>query len=408
MGLYRRERTGKGSYVTTSLLAEGVWATGMMNAAALCDARFFPLHDRKNPPNATINLYRTADDQWLMLGTTPDKLPALAKGIGRADLLSDPRFSDATKLAANMAQLTAILDEVFSAQPMAHWHDVLERAHITFSVVMEPAEVVKDPQLRANDIVVPIEGAGGKLTFTISSPIQMHGVAKVPAKRAPEIGEHNEEILEQLGFSATEIEGFRASRAIPGVKHPEVVTTGEWTMSEILTNDPEAFADPRRTNMKTTIQPARFNDCLHPNAHQVGDFRTLGFERESRTAARRSKPRSRLIMGDLTEHAPFVRIHSQCFTGEVLGSLRCDCSDQLEIAMRAIAEEGCGLVIYEHQEGRGIGLMAKLQAYALQDAGLDTVDANHALGLQGGLQDFQLAGRDPARAWHQPGSPSFE
>ena len=193
----------------------------MMNSAALCDARFFPLHDRKNPPNATINLYRTADDQWLILGTTPDKLPALAKGIGRADLLSDPRFSDATKLAANMAQLTAILDEAFSAQPMAHWHDVLERAHITFSVVMEPAEVVKDPQLRANDIVVPIEGAGGKLTFTISSPIQMHGVAKVPAKRAPEIGEHNEEILEQLGFNATEIEGFRASRAIPGVKHPE-------------------------------------------------------------------------------------------------------------------------------------------------------------------------------------------
>jgi crotonobetainyl-CoA:carnitine CoA-transferase CaiB-like acyl-CoA transferase len=125
-----------------------------------------------------------------------------------------------------MAQLTAILDEAFSAQPMAHWHDVLERAHITFSVVMEPAEVVKDPQLRANDIVVPIEGAGGKLTSTISSPMQVHGVAKVPAKRAPEIGEHNEEVLTQLGFNATEIEGFRASRAIPGVKHPEVVTTG--------------------------------------------------------------------------------------------------------------------------------------------------------------------------------------
>ena len=184
MGLYQRERTGKGSYVTTSLLAEGVWATGIMNSAALCDARFFPLHDQKNPPNATINLYRTADDQWLILVMTPDKLPALAKAIGRADLLTDPRFSDATKLAANMAQLTAILDEAFSAQPMAHWHDVLERAHITFGVVMEPAEVVKDPQFRANDIVVPIEGAGGKLTSTISSPIQMHGVAKVPAKRA--------------------------------------------------------------------------------------------------------------------------------------------------------------------------------------------------------------------------------
>ncbi len=183
-GLYQRERTGKGSYVTTSLLASGVWSAGVVNAAALCDARFFPLHDQKNPPNATINVYRTADDQWLMLVMTPDKLAALAKAIGRADLLTDARFSDATKLSANMAQLTAIFDEAFSAQPMAHWHDALEQAHITFGVVTEPAEVVRDPQLQANDIVVPIEGAGGKLTSTISSPIQVHGVAKVPAKRA--------------------------------------------------------------------------------------------------------------------------------------------------------------------------------------------------------------------------------
>jgi formyl-CoA transferase len=117
-----------------------------------------------------------------------------------------------------MGQLTAILDDIFSAQPMPHWYEVLNAVHVTFGVVREPQEVINDPQLRANDIVVPLEGAGGKLTSTISSPIQMHGVTKVPAKRAPELGEHNDEVLRELGFNATEIDGLRASGATPKAK----------------------------------------------------------------------------------------------------------------------------------------------------------------------------------------------
>ena len=81
-----------------------------------------------------------------------------------------------------------------------------------------PQEVIDDPQLRLNEIVVPLEGAGGKLTSTISSPIQVHGIAKVPARRAPDIGEHNDEVLRQLGFDAAEIDGLRASGAIPKAK----------------------------------------------------------------------------------------------------------------------------------------------------------------------------------------------
>jgi crotonobetainyl-CoA:carnitine CoA-transferase CaiB-like acyl-CoA transferase len=213
--LYRRERTGKGSYVTTSLLAEGVWSASVSIQAALCDAKFYGLHDRKHPANAALNVYRAADDAWFVLLVTPDKLAALATALGLGNLLIDPRFADPAKLMANMPQLTAILDETFTKQPIAHWYEVLGRVHITFGVVRGPQEVIKDPQLLANDIVVPLEGAGGKLTQTISSPIQVHGVSKVAARRAPALGEHNKEVLGELGFSATEIESLRASGATP-------------------------------------------------------------------------------------------------------------------------------------------------------------------------------------------------
>ena len=130
-----------------------------------------------------------------------------------------------------------------------------------------------------------------------------------------------------------------------------------------------------------------------------GMFRAVGFEREVRNGRRQIESAIALVLGNVTKGVPLVRIHSQCLTGEMLGSLRCDCGGQFEMAMRAIAEEGRGLLIYEHQEGRGIGLMAKLQAYALQDAGLDTVDANLALGFPADGRDFSL----PAAILHELG-----
>src|SRR5271154_6429556 len=123
---------------------------------------------------------------------------------------------------------------------------------------------------------------------------------------------------------------------------------------------------------------------------EQADVERAGFDRAN-MAKRERETALVMTLGDLQNGVPLLRIHSQCLTGEVLGSLRCDCRGQLEFAMSTIAEQGSGLVIYLHQEGRGIGLMAKLQAYALQDRGLDTIEANEALGFDADCRDFSLA-----------------
>jgi formyl-CoA transferase len=123
-----------------------------------------------------------------------------------------------------MPQLTAILDEVFGAQAMAHWYEIFAGLNVTFGAVRNPQEVINDLQLRANDVIVPLEGAGGQMTSTVSSPIQVRGVSKVSARRAPEIGEHNEQILKELGFDPKAIEDFRASGAIVDTRRSEMAT----------------------------------------------------------------------------------------------------------------------------------------------------------------------------------------
>jgi formyl-CoA transferase len=215
-GLYHRERTGRGTAVSTSLMANGLWMNAIQVQGILCGTRTEIRPPREEAVSALANLYRCKDRRWFMLTITGDERhwPAFAAGVGREDLIEDPRFADAAGRKKNARTLITILDEVFAARTWAEWSPILEKTGVAFGVVSTLEDIPHDAQMRASGALVPIEDPRAGAAYTVSSPIQVRGEEKVPATMAPEIGEHTVEVLRAAGVADGEIERLLAAGVI--------------------------------------------------------------------------------------------------------------------------------------------------------------------------------------------------
>ncbi|GAA2250828.1 CoA transferase [Kitasatospora cystarginea] len=214
--LYRRERTGQGARVTASLLAEGAWAAGVWLQAMLVGARNPRPVDRFHPPNALANVYRTADDRWLLLAfANEDKqVPLFLKAIGQPEAARNPHHADTASRRANAAEIVEVLDRTFASRPLAEWRELLDAAGLTYGIVQTLEECAHDPQLLANQVLVPIEDGSAEPHLTIDSPVRLDQERKVPPRPAPDLGEHTEAVLRDLGFDDAGIEDLRKAEAI--------------------------------------------------------------------------------------------------------------------------------------------------------------------------------------------------
>ncbi len=213
MALYRRLMTGEGALVTTSLLANGLWANGFQAQAALCGAKFHPRPPREKSANALGASYRCGDGRWLILAIHNEERqwPELARCLDRADLLDDTRFATRDDRLANAPALVAELDRAFAARERAHWRELLTARGVLFDIVALPDDIPGDRQLHDNDMLVRFADSD---LLTVNSPFSISGETKTPPRSAPAIGQHTDEVLRELGCDAAEIARLRAGGVV--------------------------------------------------------------------------------------------------------------------------------------------------------------------------------------------------
>ena len=211
--LYRRERTGKGGHVSTNLMANGVWANGVLAQAKLCGAKFGPRRSRAQALNAVTNHYKCKDGRWIILSLLNEdrQWPVLARCLGREDLITDARFTTRADRHANSVELIAILDKVFATKELAEWRELLDGNGLVFGVVGILDDIPHDRQMLDNNVLVRFENDS---MLTINSPIWIDGARKVQPRKPPGVGEHSDQILRNAGYDDAAIEKLRASGAV--------------------------------------------------------------------------------------------------------------------------------------------------------------------------------------------------
>jgi len=214
--LYRRERTGAGGMVSTSLMANGLWWNAIQVQAALCGARVEPRPGREDAASALANLYRCGDGRWLMLNVLNEDRdwPGLLRALGRPDLAADQRFATTAARRANVRALVDAFEKVFAGRPLAAWRAALDAEGLTFGFVGTVDDARDDAQMVASGALVPIEDSRAGASLTVSSPLWVEGEAKVPPRYAPELGEHSSAILTEVGYSEAEVARLLADGVI--------------------------------------------------------------------------------------------------------------------------------------------------------------------------------------------------
>ncbi|MDH4173795.1 MAG: CoA transferase [Betaproteobacteria bacterium] len=229
LALLARERTGRGTRVSCSLLASGAWSNAVMLQAKLLGAQFLERQPREDARSFTSVYYR-AGDQRLFKMTVVDTRrdwPKVCRALGRPELASDPRYATLEERVkeGRMRELIQICDEIFASRPMAHWRHALEAADVPYSVIATFDDVVADPQMAANGVFVEIDDPVLGRVRTVDTPLKVEGHPKVKPTPAPRLGEHTRAILAEIGLGQQEIDTLAerrvvAERALPSAPVP--------------------------------------------------------------------------------------------------------------------------------------------------------------------------------------------